>query len=184
MAATQALREVLSTGIAAGDITQITAHVLPPHLKMIDHGVKPGDRASFLTSLPYQLALAALSPTEMAGLDQAVGVPLPALQSFMAKITVAGDEALLRDYPTVWPAQIVVRTASGRREHRIEAIPGDPARPLTAEDVSRKFQHFVAPVCGDDTSRLHQSSATALQSQTTIAALMRELAGIMARAAA
>ena len=34
MAATQALREVLSTGIAASDITQITAYVLPPHQKI------------------------------------------------------------------------------------------------------------------------------------------------------
>ena len=167
--------------MAAGDITQITAHVLPPHLKMIDHGVKPGDRASFLTSLPYQLALAALSPTEMAGLDQAVGIPLSRLQSFMTKIAIVGDDGLLSSYPAVWSARIVVTTASGVREHRVEAVPGDPARSFTVDDVSRKFRHFVAPVCGDDTARLRRAGAAALQSQDAIAALMRELAGIMAR---
>jgi 2-methylcitrate dehydratase PrpD len=181
MAATQALREILSNGAAAGDIMQITAHVLPPHLKMIDHGVKPGDRASFLTSLPYQLAVAALSPAEMASLDQTVGVPLPQLLSFMAKIAIAGDDRLLSNYPAIWPARVVVTTASGVREHRVEAVPGDPAHPFAADDVSRKFKHFVAPVCGDDTARLQQISAAALQSQDSIAALMRQLAGIMAR---
>jgi 2-methylcitrate dehydratase PrpD len=184
MAATQALREVLSTGIAASDITQITAHVLPPHLKMIDHGVKPGDRASFLTSLPYQLAVAALSPAEKAGLDQTVGVPLPALQSFMGKIAVSGDDALLSHYPAVWPARIVVTTASGQHEHRVESVPGDPARPLTADDVAQKFHHFAAPICGDDTARLRRASASALQSQSAAAALMHDLNGIMARSAA
>ena len=182
MAATQALRELLATGIAVDNITQITAHVLPPHLKMIDHGVRPSDRASFLTSLPYQLAVAALSPTEMAGLVQTVGVPLPQLQSFMAKITVVGGDALLSGYPVVWPARIVVTTTSGRHEHRVETIPGDPARPFTADDVARKFDHFAAAVCGDDIARLQQASAAALQSQASIATLMRELAGIMARA--
>jgi 2-methylcitrate dehydratase PrpD len=182
IAATQALREVLSTGIVAGDITQITAHVLPPHLKMIDHGVKPRDRASFLTSLPYQLALAALSPAEMAGLDQAVSVPLSALESFMAKITVASDDALLSNYPATWPARVVITTPSGRHEHRVETVPGDPARPFATDDIAHKFQHFVAPVCGDDTTRLQQASAAALQSQASVAALMYKLSGIMARA--
>jgi 2-methylcitrate dehydratase PrpD len=183
MAATQALREVLSTGIAAGDITQITAHVLPPHLKMIDHGVRPGDRASFLTSLPYQLAVAALSPTEMAGLDQTIGIALPTVQSFMAKIIVAGNDALLSNYPTSWPARIVVTIPSGRRERRIETVPGDPARPFAADDVSRKFQHFVAPVCGGETARLQLASANVLQSQAAIVALMHDLKGIMSRSA-
>jgi len=181
MAATQALCEVLSTGIAAGEITQVTAHVLPPHLKMIDHGVRPGDRASFLTSLPYQLALAALSPAEMAGLDQAVGIALLTLESFMAKITVVGDDALLSNYPATWPARIVITTASGRHEHRVETVPGDPARPFAADDVVRKFQHFVAPVCGNGTARLQQASTNALQSRAAMAALMHDLKGIMSR---
>ena len=39
MAATQALKEIMAEGVAAGDITRIEAAVLPPHQKMIDHGV-------------------------------------------------------------------------------------------------------------------------------------------------
>ena len=62
MAATQALREVMADGVAAESIASIAVHVPPPTLKMIDHGVTPGDRASHLTSAQYHLALAACDP--------------------------------------------------------------------------------------------------------------------------
>src|SRR5580704_16933894 len=43
MAATQALIEIIASGVAADTITQVTASVLPPHRGMIDHGVTMGD---------------------------------------------------------------------------------------------------------------------------------------------
>ena len=60
MAATQALLEIIESGIPPQSIDSIRAFVLPPHRRMIDHGVKEGDRASHLTSVQYQMAVAAL----------------------------------------------------------------------------------------------------------------------------
>src|ERR1700736_1744169 len=60
MAATQALLEIIESGMTPQSIDSIRAFVLPPHRKMIDHGVKEGDRASHLTSVQYQMAAAAL----------------------------------------------------------------------------------------------------------------------------
>jgi 2-methylcitrate dehydratase PrpD len=182
MPATQALRELAAAGIRADEITAITAFVLPPHLKMIDHGVRPGDRASFLTSLPYQLALAALQPTKAVDLTLSAAVPLSALQEFMTRVKVAADETLLAAYPARWPARILVETASGRRELRVDSVPGDPARPFTQADVENKFRHFAAPVAGADTDRILQSSLAALDDRETLLALMHDLAGIMTRA--
>jgi len=42
-------------GVAPDDIAEIEAGVLPPHQQMVDHGVVAGNRASHLTSLPYQM---------------------------------------------------------------------------------------------------------------------------------
>jgi 2-methylcitrate dehydratase PrpD len=182
MPATQALRELLATGIRADDITAITAFVLPPHLKMIDHGVKPGDRASFLTSLAYQLALATLQPTEAVDLNLSAAVPQSSLQVFMMRVKVAADDALLTDYPTRWPARIVVETASGRHELRVDSVPGDPSRPFTRTDVEKKFQHFTAPVLGAATRDLLLSSLAAFDARETLIALMRDLTGVMDRA--
>src|SRR5215475_9079247 len=39
MAATEALRELIADGLPADDMTEIRVAVLPPHQKMIDHGV-------------------------------------------------------------------------------------------------------------------------------------------------
>jgi len=182
MPATQALRELLATGIRADDITAITAFVLPPHLKMIDHGVKRGDRASFLTSLPYQLALATLQPAEAVDLNLSAAVPQSSLQAFMMRVKVAADDALLTDYPTRWPARIVVETASGRHELRVDSVPGDPSRPFTRTDVEKKFQHFTAPVLEAATRDLLLSSLAAFDARETLIALMRDLTGVMDRA--
>ena len=115
MAATQALREILDGGVAAADISEITAYVLPPHLKMIDHGIKSGNRASFLTSLPYQLALAGLASRTDARSRSARGTSHCRRCGLHGARTVAGDETLLADYPNAWPARIVVTTARAGR---------------------------------------------------------------------
>jgi 2-methylcitrate dehydratase PrpD len=182
MPATQALRELLAAGLHSGDISAITAFVLPPHLKMIDHGVKAGDRASFLTSLPYQLALAALQPTEAVDLDLSAAVPLSSLEAFMARVKVTGDDALLTNYPAQWPARIVIETSSGRRELRVDAVPGDPARPFTRNDLEKKFQHFTAHVVGAATRDLFLTSLAALDAHETLIALMRDLTTVMDQA--
>jgi 2-methylcitrate dehydratase PrpD len=181
MAATQALREVFETGVAAGDVSEVVAYVLPPHLKMIDHGVKPSDRASYLTSLPYQLAVVALQPPQMADLNLTVNAPLQSLQAFIARVKITADETLLADYPASWPARIVVTTSSGQHEQRVDHVPGDPARAFTEAGIRRKFQHFVAPVIGDATTTIFQKCATALRSREELLSLMQDLQDVMAR---
>ena len=182
MPATQGLREILETGIAAEEIAEITAHVLPPQLRMIDHGVRPGDRASYLTSLPYQLAVAALQPDKRLGLDLEADVPSSEIQSFMARVKIIGDETLLADYPARWPARVIVATSRGHHERSVDCVPGDPARPLQKADVERKFADFVAPVVGDRTAALWRTALTALESRPSLNSMMGELERIMARA--
>ncbi len=93
MAATQALKEMLADGIDAESILRIGVAVLPPHLKMIDHGVTAGDRFSHLTSVQYQMAVAALAPDLAYGLSGPAGAVSPALAAFMARIQVRAEES-------------------------------------------------------------------------------------------
>jgi 2-methylcitrate dehydratase PrpD len=153
MAATQALREILDSGVRPADITAIHASVLPPHQKMIDHGVTPGDRASRLTSVQYNIAVAALDPAAAAAVGQAGRELAPALQAFMGRITVAGDDALLASYPAAWPARVSVTTASGTHERTVSHVPGDPARPFGKDEVASKFARFVGAVIGAQAAR-------------------------------
>src|SRR4029453_8314364 len=86
MAATQALKEIIEAGVAPTAMDAITVSVLSPHLKMIDHGVVAGDRASHLTSVQYCMAVAALAPELAFDLQQAPSQLPPAGRGFMAKI--------------------------------------------------------------------------------------------------
>jgi 2-methylcitrate dehydratase PrpD len=146
MAATQALREVMAAGVAPESIVSLTVHVPPPTLKMIDHGVKPGDRASHLTSVQYNLALAACDPAGLLDVAHSPVAPAAGVYDFMARISVAADAALLAHYPTAWPARIVVHTNDGVRETTVIHVPGDPRRPFDERAVCDKFRAVAARV--------------------------------------
>ena len=141
MAATQALKEIIAEGIAPDSILEIEAAVLPPHLKMVGHGVTAGDRFSHLTSAPYHLAVAALAPAAAYEIAAPPGPLAPALQSFIGRIKIRDDASLLAaGYPKTWPAYVTVSTATERRTCRVDHVPGDPARPWGAAELQAKLR--------------------------------------------
>ncbi|HMG60277.1 MAG TPA: MmgE/PrpD family protein [Burkholderiales bacterium] len=149
MAATQALKEIIESGVAPSEMTDLVVSVPPPYLGMIAHGVVPRDRASHLTSVSYQMAVAALAPEAMLDIEQAPdGIP-ERIQTFMTKVSVKADEELLRHYPKSWPAKLVVSVPSGKREKLVLHVPGDPERPFGESQVAAKFRRVVVPVVGE-----------------------------------
>jgi 2-methylcitrate dehydratase PrpD len=184
MAATQALKEIMAEGVAPDSILRIGVAVLPPHLKMVDHGVTTGDRFSHLTSVQYQMAVAALDPDRAYVLSPA-GPPQPALQAFMSRIQVRAEEGLLtagdpqESYPKIWPAHVTV-TATARRERTVIHMPGDPGRPFGRSDVEAKFVRVVAPML--DRERAEAEFAAALTAFERPAAFIREIAQLGAKA--
>ncbi len=176
MAATQALKEIMAEGVSAESILRIGVAVLPPHLKMIDHGVTAGDRFSHLTSVQYQMAVAALESDQAYSLSGPSGAISPALAAFMSRIQVRGEEALLgAGYPQAWSARVTV-TASSRRECIVTHVPGDPARPFNEADLKAKFMRFTAGVFGSE--RAEAEFAAALTALDRPAACIREIGQI------
>jgi 2-methylcitrate dehydratase PrpD len=148
MAATQALKDIIAGGVAPAAIDAIVVSVPPPHLKMIDHGVVTGDRASHLTSVQYAMAAAALAPEMAFDVEQTRPNLPPAVRGLMAKIKVEADARLLADYPVSWPARVRVTAGSARQERDVTHVPGDPALPFDRESVRKKFLRFTQPVLG------------------------------------
>ncbi len=176
MAATQALIEIIASGVAADTITQVTASVLPPHRGMIDHGVTMGDRASFLTSLPYRLAGAALAPQAASDIGQAPGEVPDNIRAFMSRVAVAPDNALLSRFPRQWPARVEVVTSSGRHERTVTDVPGDPARPFDAAAVEQKFHRVAAPAIGAEAAaQMLERALGLLNGQTAAGQLVRDI---------
>ena len=147
MAATQALHELLRSGLVPGDVTAIDVSVPPPFLKMIDHGIG-GGRIARLTSQQFQLAIAALIPDLAFDIAQATDVP-PDVLRFMDGITVRVDENLLDGFPLRWSARIRVRTRQTEYERLIAHIPGDPDRPTNKLDLISKARRLIGRVAED-----------------------------------
>ena len=152
MAAAQALREIIEEGVPPSTMSNLVVCVPPPTLQMIAHGIVAGERASYLTSVSYQMALVALHPDATIDVRQTPESVPAEIRDFMAKISVRADEGLLRHYPKSWPAHVVVTTAGARHEKLVLHVPGDPARTLDESQVSAKFWRLVAPLVGDHAS--------------------------------
>ena len=166
MPATQALREVLASGLPPDRIKAIKAFVVPLHLKMIDQGVYPGDRGSYLKSLAYQMAIAALRPQsrfDVAPSEEKLTSPV---MDFMRRITVTADEKLMASYPREWRARIVVETLDGPREHAVAAVPGDPSRPMPVSELASKFNRLAAAAGLQASERLWSAGLDLLDSIT------------------
>jgi 2-methylcitrate dehydratase PrpD len=148
MAATQALKEIVETGVSPSEMTGLVVSVPPPYLRMIDHGVVPGDRASHLTSVGYQMALAAFAPEGALDAKEAPKAISEKIRIFMSRVTVKADEDLLGHYPKSWPARLVVSVPLGKQERLVVHVPGDPERPFDEPQVSKKFRRVTAPISG------------------------------------
>ena len=146
MAAAQGLKELLSQGLQTAQIEAIHVAVPPAYLAMVNHGVVAGDRSSHMTSLPYQLVLAALAPEMMNRLDFAPQPTPPEHQALMARITVAADETLMAYFPQSWPARLEVKARSGTIERLVTNIPGDPARAFDRAQVRHKMEQVLSPL--------------------------------------
>ena len=176
MPATQALKEIIAEGIDPKSITGVKASVVPPHRKMIDHDVTPGDRASYLTSVQYNMAVAVHAPHLADAISPSPEAVPDAVHALMRKITVEPDEALLADYPRVWPAHVTVTNPYGIREKRVTAVPGDPSRPFAQAQVLEKFRRFVGPVLGDErTNALIATASGVVAGIRPVADLLKEI---------
>ena len=175
MAASQAVKELVREGLDPEDIEAITVGVPPPTLRMVNHGVTPADRASFLTSLPYQLAVGALQPAQQLRVSPQGEVP-EAVRALMAKVSVQGDEALLEHYPLAWPARVAVRSSSGELERLQIHVPGDPQRPLAESELAAKLAGVLDPVVGRVRSAdLVRAALDVLESEGGAASLLERI---------
>jgi 2-methylcitrate dehydratase PrpD len=148
IAASQAVKEMLQSGLKVADITGVTVAVPPPYLKMVDHGVTPGDRSSYLTSAPCQVALSILAPeVQFSVSPRPEQVSAPVLE-LMSKVKVEADEALLQHFPASWPARVRVTTKSGDQEKLVLHVPGDPERTFDDKQLRDKFARVVEPLLG------------------------------------
>src|SRR5262249_53923155 len=153
---------------------------------MTGHGSTADAPASHLTSLPYQMAIAALMPDAAFDVAQSpAGIPAP-VAALMAKVKVTQNERLLARYPKVWPAHVRVATAAGAvHEQEVEHVLGDVRLPFDDQQVKAKFRRFAVPVVGAEAAaRLAWLAATSLDQERAALDLIDSIERVCAGAAA
>lgn len=177
MAASQAARELVREGLSVNEISAVTVHVPPPYLRMVSHGVVSGDRSSYLTSVPYQIALALLDPDAQFRLAPNEAQLPATIKALMDKVSVQVDDKLLAYYPRAWPARVSVNTSSGAREKTLLEVPGDPKRPLEESGIRDKSARVLGPLIGESsTTALLNPALGLIRGDGRAAALQAEIA--------
>jgi 2-methylcitrate dehydratase PrpD len=175
IAATQGLLELIADGLSPAEITAVEVHVPPAYLKMVNHSVESGNRASYLTSVPYRLAVAACDLGRLYDVGSSASELPDDMRLFMQRVSVMADQTLLTYYPRVWPARIVVHAAGGRRERLVIAVPGDPQRPFDERQVEDKFHRILASIVAERVDRLFACARAVFEANESPAALIAEI---------
>jgi 2-methylcitrate dehydratase PrpD len=149
IAAIDAFRNILSRGISRHDMVALRVSVPPAYAEMIGHRNASTSRAARITSVAYQLALAAYRPDELENVARPDLAGDPEISPFLSHVEVVADQALEEQhYPARWPARVEAVLKNGRTEAELvlDAI-GDPPRSCDF-DVRAKFHRLADPVVG------------------------------------
>ena len=151
IAAVEALKAILASGIAPAAITAVRVRVPPAYATMVALKAQDQMRTTTLVSAARQLALLAFDPTRLYDVDRGQPVTDPAVLRFEAKVEIVADTALAQYYPLNWPAEVeVVSTDGSTRRELVIAAPGDPGRPLTQDALDHKAHQLLDRLIGRD----------------------------------
>ena len=130
IAAVEALRAILATGIEPGAITAVRVRVPPAYAGMVALKAQDQVRTTTLVSAARQLALLACDPDRLYDVDRTKPGSDPAVNAavlgFEAKVEIVAEPALAQYYPQAMAGR--GRGGAGRRRHKARAGGGGARR--------------------------------------------------------
>jgi len=143
IASVEAFRWLLRTyRILPEAIEEIEVIVPKQYSEMIGRPGLPDDRLGSITSVRYQLALAAFYEDDLYDIDREVLRNEEKVHTFIRKVRVTPSDPLTAIYPKKWPGKVVLRADGKRHEHEVLAPQGDSDQPMTWEDVEQKAKRI------------------------------------------
>lgn len=70
----------------------------------------------------------------------------PIIKELMQKVHCYHDSELDKEFPTKWPAKVIIETNQEVYEEYVEFPKGDPENPLTWEEMITKFKYVSQPI--------------------------------------
>ena len=138
-------------GLAPGDIAAIEVGAYRAAVEICGNPL-PRSAAEARFSLPYcAAAMARLGdrPGVTPAAFTAGALSDPATRGLAARVSLAVDERAEAGFPELRGAVVTIRTADGRSlDHRRATRRGDPAEPLSGDEIAAKFRALADPVIG------------------------------------
>jgi len=126
-------------------IEEIEVIVPGQYSQMLDGQGFPRNRLDSVTSIRYQLALAAFYEDDLFDVERKVLRNEERVKTFMEIIRVTPDDRLSAMYPNKWPGKVVLQKGKHRFEHEVLSPRGDVDQPMTWEDVKQKLEKLGRP---------------------------------------
>jgi 2-methylcitrate dehydratase PrpD len=128
--------------ITPESIEEIEVFVPKQYSQMIDRPGLPDDRLGSITSLRYQLALAAFYEDDLFDIERKVLRKEEKVETFMQKVRVIPSDPLTAMYPKKWSGKVVLRAGGKSVEHEVLSPKGDSDEPMTWEDAEQKAKRI------------------------------------------
>jgi len=174
-------------GLSPDDIAKATLAVAPPTVRTIGDPIEKkrlpetGYQAQF--SGPYTVVAGLLGGGGLGvGLNDfsdALAVD-PTRRDLMARVDVVGDPTFLEVYPYQFPGRLTVETTDGNTlVEEVLTNRGGSDRPLSTDELARKFTDNVAGLMADDSAEQLTTSLAELASAPSVSATLAPLASVV-----
>jgi 2-methylcitrate dehydratase PrpD len=119
-------------------IEGIDVEVPEQYRQMIDRAAFPDDRLSSITSLQYQMAMAAFYSEDLFDIHRDILRDEQRVHRLMQKIRIRPSPKFTAMFPQRWPGKVSVQVAGQSLEQEVLIPRGDPVRPLTWQELEQK----------------------------------------------
>jgi 2-methylcitrate dehydratase PrpD len=140
----------LSEEVSADAVDSVVVDLPKPGVTLtgdpIDGKRRPANFVDCQFSMPFAAALALREGD--AGLASFLGaqdeLDDPGLRRLMDAVSVTSTDAVMADFPSLWPARVVVEAGGERFERRVDAARGEPENPMEWAEVEAKFRELAS----------------------------------------
>ncbi|HZV49591.1 MAG TPA: MmgE/PrpD family protein [Candidatus Dormibacteraeota bacterium] len=137
------LRILEEEAVDVGSIQRVVVGVPGQYVHMVGQPGLPRDRLGSITSVRYQLALAAYDRDGLLDVARTRLHDEDRFRAFMDRVAVEPADDLEPYYPAAWPARVEVSTSSGTVRRVVHHTRGDETAPLDWGELEAKFRRLV-----------------------------------------
>ncbi len=156
-------------------IQEIIVWVPRNFMSIIDKPQLPGNRLQTISSVQYQMALAAFDIDGLFDIRRERVNSDPRVRNLMNKIRVKPSRELERSYPSVWGARVEVKTEERRYSRKVLYPKGDPRSMMSWDEVIAKFKWLAGPALGDSSATKVIDFIATLENQESLSSLLESL---------